>query len=67
ELGALLPVCGSIDIGGNEIFFWYIEDAIIHPLKQAVEYSGKDVFKTKDVISWVLCLVVIMEHITIVL
>jgi len=49
ELGALLPVCGSIDIGGNEIFFWYknIDDAIIHRMKLEFEYRGRDFFQNK--------------------
>jgi hypothetical protein len=49
ELGALLPVCGSIDIRGNEIFFWYknIDDAIIHCMKLEFEYQGRVFFQNK--------------------
>jgi hypothetical protein len=51
ELGALLPVCGSIDIRGNEIFFWYknIDDAIIHCMKLEFEYQGRVFFSKQRI------------------
>jgi hypothetical protein len=48
ELGTLLPICDSVEIGGTQIHFWYkkIDDAIIHRIKLEVECRGADFFRS---------------------
>jgi hypothetical protein len=48
ELGTLLPICDSGEIGSTQIFFRYkrIDEAIIHRTKVEVQYRGIDFFKS---------------------
>jgi hypothetical protein len=48
ELGTLLPICNSIDIGSTQIYFWYkkINEAIIHRIKLEVECRGAEFFRS---------------------